>query len=67
MEDLGRKLKKLRIKKGVTQKECSEATEISIRTLSRYENGHNIGDPVFLRVLAEYYEVSMDYLYKSKD
>ena len=64
---LSEKLKNLRKAKGILQKECSEATGISIRTLSRYENGYSIGDPHNLKVLAEYYEVPIDFLYSEKN
>ena len=63
---LSEKLKSLRKTKGVPQKECSEATGISIRTLSRYENGHNIGDPHNMKALADYFGVPIDYLYSDE-
>lgn len=66
MTSLAEKLKYLRIKKGVTQKECSEVTGISIRTLSRYENGYNASDTHVIKVLADYYGVSVDYLYSGE-
>ena len=59
---MSNKLKELRDKKGKTQKECSEDTGVSMRALTRYENGHQIGNPVIMRRLAEYFEVSIDYL-----
>lgn len=59
---MSNKLKELRDKKGITQKECSEDTGVSMRAITRYENGHQIGSPAIMRRLAAYFEVSMDYL-----
>ena len=58
-------LKQLRISKGLEQKECADALGISSRTLARYENGHPICDSFIMHSIAEYYGVTMDFLYKS--
>lgn len=56
------RLKELRDRKGITQKECSEDTGVSLRAITRYENGHPIGNPKIMNKLAAYYEVPMEYL-----
>ncbi len=40
-KDLGKKIKRMRIKRGLTQEALSEAVEISQRTLSGIEIGEN--------------------------
>lgn len=59
-------LKLLRMKKEKTLDQCSAETGISRRTLIRYENGSPIGNPKYLRLLADYYEVSMETLMGSE-
>lgn len=56
------RLKELRLEKGVTQKNVSDATHISRSVLSQYENG--VAEPTASVVskLAQYYGVSTDYL-----
>jgi len=54
------KLKELRKEKGVTQEKCSEDTGISRRSIVRYENGYEIGDPRYIRILAEYFGTTTD-------
>ena len=56
------KLRILRLQKGVTQRQCSDDTGISVRTLQRYEQGHEIGDPKYLKILSAYYGVPVSEL-----
>lgn len=37
--DIGRTIKELRQKRGITQEEFSEALRVSVQTVSRWENG----------------------------
>jgi len=64
MENLfGKRLKELRLEKGITQEELSGITGVSFPTISRYKNGHR--DEPGLSVLkkfANYFDVSIDYL-----
>lgn len=56
-------LKKVRMSKGLTQKDVADALLISKDSLSRYERGaQDPGLEVALR-LSRYYEVSMEVLY----
>lgn len=59
---LGKRLKKIRLEKGLTQREVADATGISKESIGGYENGKE-GAP-FERIarLASFYEVSLDQL-----
>ena len=60
--DIGRTIKELRQKKGITQEELSEALRVSVQTVSRWENGVNAPDLTMLPELAVYFKVTADYL-----
>ncbi len=60
--DIGRKIKELRQKRGITQEEFSEALRISVQTISRWENELNAPDLSMLPQLAVYFGVTTDYL-----
>ena len=60
--DIGRKIKELRQKRGITQEEFSEALRVSVQTISRWENGVNAPDLSMLPQLAVYFRVTTDYL-----
>jgi len=65
VEQIGTILKHLRTEKDVTLKEVSEQTGISDSLISKYERG--LSEPGLrpLRKLADYYQVSLDYLFGS--
>lgn len=56
------RLKILRQKKNVLQKEVAEAINVSRTTYVKYENGDSEPSHKILIQLAEYYDVSLDYL-----
>ncbi len=60
--DIGRTIKELRQKRGITQEEFSEALRVSVQTISRWENGVNAPDLSMLPQLAVYFGVTTDYL-----
>ena len=60
--DIGRTIKELRQKKGITQEELSETLRVSVQTVSRWENGVNAPDLSMLPQLAVYFGVTADYL-----
>ena len=60
--DIGRTIKELRQKRGITQEEFSEALRVSVQTISRWENGVNAPDLFMLPQLAVYFRVTTDYL-----
>lgn len=59
---LGEKLALLRENKEIYQKELATYLEVSIGTISNYEKGIHEPDLETLCKLADYYEVSADYL-----
>lgn len=56
------RLKELRIKKHLTQKECSKNLNLENITYNRYELGKRQPDIDTLKKIADYYGVSLDYL-----
>lgn len=67
MKSFGRRLKKLRVEKGLTLDEMAVIFETTKATLSRYEN--NIHEPrlEFIQEAANYFDVSVDYLTGKSD
>lgn len=55
-------LYKLRNEKGVTQKELASVLGVTIRTITNYENGSREPNIATLLALADYFDVSLDYL-----
>lgn len=60
--NFGAKLTALRSEKGVTQDEVANALDISNKTVSKWENGSSSPDLEMLVRIAEYFDVSTDYL-----
>ena len=60
--NFGEKLFRLRTERGIYQKELAEYLEVSIGTISNYENGVHYPDLPALCKFAEYFHVSTDYL-----
>lgn len=62
MKTFGAKVKELRVKKGLTQKQVAEALNVTVPTLSHWECDYQ--EPSFKDLLAicNFYEVSADYL-----
>ena len=60
--DIGRTIKELRQKRGITQEELSKILRVSVQTVSRWENGINAPDLSMLPQLAAYFRVTTDYL-----
>ena len=56
------RLKELRKEKGVTQKEVADYIYCNTITYSRYERGLREPNIQTLRRLAEYFQVTIDYL-----
>lgn len=56
------RLKALRKEKGITQKELSEAFNVAQNTVSGWESGNREPSKEFIKKLAEYFNVSTDYL-----
>ena len=56
------RLKELRVKKEKTQLQVQMETGIEQALLSKYENGVRVPPTETLMILADYYDVSMDYI-----
>ncbi len=57
----------LRKNKGITQEQLAEALNISAQAVSKWETGACQPDTLTLPLIAEYFNVSIDYLYYGKD
>ncbi|MCL2674417.1 MAG: helix-turn-helix domain-containing protein [Defluviitaleaceae bacterium] len=62
MDNLGGKLKKLRLEKGVTQKQIADYLGVASHSVQRFEYGTNNPSLENIVKLAEFFEVSTDYL-----
>lgn len=58
----GRKLKELRLEKSINQSELGEIIGISPSTVGMYERDQRFPDKEILGKIADYFEVSVDYL-----
>lgn len=61
-EAFAQKLKKAREKTGFTQEETAAETKIPRSTLANYESGRNEPDIENLGILADFYNISVDWL-----
>lgn len=62
MEILAQRLSMLRKEKGVSRKVVAGAVKIAERTYQRYEEAEREPTASVLTALADYYDVSLDYL-----
>lgn len=62
MPGFAERLRELRLKKDVTQVELGRLLNLSKQTISSYENRGSTPDPETLQRLADYFDVSVDYL-----
>lgn len=58
----GRKLKELRLEKKINQSELGEMIGVSPSTVGMYERDQRFPDKDMLSKIADYFEVSVDYL-----
>ena len=59
---IGQKLKSLRVKQGLTQKDLADQLHVTFQTVSKWENDENEPDISTLKELAKLYGCSVDYL-----
>ena len=55
-------LRKLRDEKGLNQTQLGKELNLAQRTISNYENGERFPNEIILNQIADYFDVSMDYL-----
>ncbi|MCP1307780.1 helix-turn-helix domain-containing protein [Paenibacillus tyrfis] len=67
MSTVSERLRYARERINFKQKDVSERTGINNKTLSRYENGGSEPDINTLRILADLYEVSLDWILTGKE
>lgn len=60
--EFGKRLRELRIKKGISQKDVAEALSISVNAISQYETNKRFPDQEVLVKLCKFYKISADYL-----
>ena len=58
----GKRIKELRLEKGLTQKQLAQELQIALSTLRRYERGITERKITLLIKCADYFQVSTDYL-----
>ena len=61
---IGENIKKLRTERGVTQEQLAEHLAITYQSVSKWENNVTAPDLQFIPMIAEYFEVSIDELFK---
>ena len=54
--------KDLRLEKGLSQEKIAEELEVSPALISKWENNLSTPDPIMLDYIADYFNVSTDYL-----
>ena len=62
MQNLASQFKKIRTEKGLTQKQVADGINIAEQAYQRYEYGKIIPSALTLIALADYFDVSLDYL-----
>ncbi|MGE7621738.1 helix-turn-helix domain-containing protein [Viridibacillus sp. NPDC096237] len=62
MESLGSRIKKLREQQNISQKDFAKKLNVSNVVLSRYESDERKPDYETLQLIADYFEVTTDYL-----
>lgn len=60
--NIGRTIRELRQKSGITQEKLADVLRVSVQTVSRWENGVNAPDLSLLPQLAIYFKVTTDFL-----
>lgn len=62
-----KRLRSLRLERGLTQEELGRAVGVGKTTISQYENGVRTPDAEMLDRLASFFDVSVDYLLERTD
>ena len=67
MQDLATQFKKIRLEMGFTQKQVAEGIGVTEQAYQRYEYGRVIPSALVLIALADFFDVSLDYLVGRSD
>ena len=67
LKNLGPRLRQLRQKRGVTQEVASAFMDVNRPQLGKYERNQATPSLKTLLLIADYYEVSLDYLFTGGD
>ena len=59
---IGKNIHQLRTQKGITQQQLGEQLNYSDKTISKWERGESLPDIIVLKNLADFFQVSLDYL-----
>ena len=65
--NIGAKIKQLRSKAGLTQEQLAERLGISGQAVSKWENDNGLPDISLLVPIADYFDISLDYLFLRSD
>ncbi len=65
--NISKNIADLRKKKGITQEELASALSVSPQAVSKWETGTSQPDTLMLPLIADYFGVSIDYLYYGMD
>ena len=60
---IGRKIKELRKRRGITQEQLADALGVSFQAVSKWENDIALPDIALMPSIAGYFKVSMDELF----
>ena len=66
MNPVGRTIQCLRKAKGVTQEKMAQQIGVTFQAISKWENGYTLPDIMLLPVIAEYFGVKIDDLFRYK-
>ncbi len=61
--DIGKKIRSLRLQRNIAQNDLASILGVSKSTMSNYERNYSTPDPDILVKVAEYFNVSTDYLF----
>lgn len=67
MNNLGTKIKELRVAENLTQEKLAEELIVSFQSISRWENGISTPDISLIPVIARFFGVSTDHLFGLED
>ena len=67
MDSLNAQFKKIRLERGFTQKQVADGLHIPEQGYQRYEYGKVVPSALVLIALADFYDVSLDYLVGRSD